>query len=181
MARSQVRSAMRRLPSVSSLRLEALAAICPLPSAIRLRPLPSAICLRHLPHDALKTIAGRGPSWQCPRFAEEYGLAWDHEWSSPRATHSKLRRPRREGLSSPRPLGPGDSQPEEAKDLDPLPAASSDSPARAASTADRPAGAVPASNPIEPAPLTPDEEVLVQALIKRGLVTSDQVRSAQQC
>jgi len=31
-----------------------------------------------------------------------------------------------------------------------------------------------------PPPLTSDEEVLVHALIKRGLVTSDQVRSAQQ-
>ena len=34
--------------------------------------------------------------------------------------------------------------------------------------------------PDRAAPLTPDEEVLVQALIKRGLVTSDQVRTAQQ-
>ena len=64
--------------------------------------------------------------------------------------------------------------------MDPLPATSSDSLAPAASTADRPAVAVPASNPIAPAPLIPDEEVLVQALIMRGLVTSDQVRMAQQ-
>ncbi|MGD0040193.1 MAG: GspE/PulE family protein [Isosphaeraceae bacterium] len=64
--------------------------------------------------------------------------------------------------------------------MDPLPATSSNSLAPAASTADRPAVAVPASSPIAPAPLTPDEEVLVQTLIKRGLVTSDQVRTAQQ-
>jgi type II secretory ATPase GspE/PulE/Tfp pilus assembly ATPase PilB-like protein len=64
--------------------------------------------------------------------------------------------------------------------VDPLPATSSDSPALAASTADRPAVTVPTSSPIAPAPLTPDEEVLVQALIKRGLVTSDQVRTSQQ-
>ena len=83
----------------------------------------------------------------------------------------------------PRPLGPSgpaDSQPEEAKDVDPLPATSSDFPAPEASTADRPAVAVPASRPIAPVPLTPEEEVLDQALIKRGLVASDQVRTAQQ-
>jgi type IV pilus assembly protein PilB len=64
--------------------------------------------------------------------------------------------------------------------VDPLPPTSSSSTAPAAATADRPVVAVPASNPMAPPPLTPDEEVLVHALIKRGLVTSDQVRSAQQ-
>ena len=64
--------------------------------------------------------------------------------------------------------------------MDPLPVTSFDSPALAASTANRPAVTVPTSSPIAPAPLTPDEEVMVQALIKRGLVTSDQVRTAQQ-
>src|SRR5208282_357663 len=93
------------------------------------------------------------------------------------ASHT-LRRFRRAGLSSLRPLGPGDSHSEEAKDVDPLPATASNSPAT--STADRPAVADPAPSPIATITLTPDEEVLVQALIKRGLVTSDQVHSAQQ-
>ncbi len=62
--------------------------------------------------------------------------------------------------------------------MDPLPATASNS--RATSTADRPAVADPAPSPIATITLTPDEEVLVQALIKRGLVTSDQVHSAQQ-
>jgi type II secretory ATPase GspE/PulE/Tfp pilus assembly ATPase PilB-like protein len=62
--------------------------------------------------------------------------------------------------------------------VDPLPATASNS--RATSTADRPAVADPAPSPIATITLTPDEEVLVQALIKRGLVTSDQVHSAQQ-
>jgi len=93
------------------------------------------------------------------------------------ASHT-LRRSRRAGLSSPRPLGPGDSHSEEAKDVDPLPATASNSPAT--STADRPAVADPAPSPIATITLTPDEEVLVQALIKRGLVTFDQVHSAQQ-
>src|SRR5208283_2451378 len=74
--------------------------------------------------------------------------------------------------------GAGDFQPEEAKDVDPLHATSSNSPAT--STADRPAVAVPAPSPIALVPLTPDEEVLVQVLIKRGLVTSDQIHSARQ-
>ena len=62
--------------------------------------------------------------------------------------------------------------------MDPLPATASNS--RATSTADRPAVADPAPSPIATITLTPDEEVLVQALVKRGLVTSDQVHSAQQ-
>jgi type II secretory ATPase GspE/PulE/Tfp pilus assembly ATPase PilB-like protein len=93
---------------------------------------------------------------------------------------SKLKRSRREGLRSPRPEGPGDSQPEEPKDVDPLPATSSNHPAPAASPAERPTAAVSTPNLTAPVPLTHDEEVLVQALIKRELVTSDQVRSAQQ-
>jgi type IV pilus assembly protein PilB len=35
-------------------------------------------------------------------------------------------------------------------------------------------------SPLAPSPLTPEEEVLVSVLIKRGLVTADQIRSAQQ-
>jgi type IV pilus assembly protein PilB len=53
-------------------------------------------------------------------------------------------------------------------------------PSPGASTAvERPTGTAAAS-PLAPPPLTPEEEVLVSVLIKRGLVTADQIHSAQQ-
>ena len=56
----------------------------------------------------------------------------------------------------------------------------STSPSSSTSTdVNRPAGAV-SLGPLAPAPLTPEEEVLVSVLIKRGLVTADQIRAAQQ-
>jgi type IV pilus assembly protein PilB len=75
---------------------------------------------------------------------------------------------------------PEQSPTKEVKDVDPQPSTSSGPPSTA--TPDRPATAAAAAplSPLAPPPLTPEEEVLVQALIKRGLLNSDQVRSAQQ-
>src|SRR4029078_6114890 len=67
---------------------------------------------------------------------------------------------------------------EEVSDVDPT--LSSTSPSSSTSTdVNRPAGAV-SLGPLAPAPLTPEEEVLVSVLIKRGLVTAAQIRAAQQ-
>ncbi len=62
------------------------------------------------------------------------------------------------------------------------PAASPNSNASVIASAapDRPGDPAPATSAKPPAPLTGDEQVLVGVLIKRGLVTSDQVRSAQE-
>ena len=62
--------------------------------------------------------------------------------------------------------------------MDPLPPNNSSLPA--AVPAERPAVAPTPTSSLAIPPLTPDEEVLVQALIKRGYLTADQVRSAQQ-
>ncbi len=62
--------------------------------------------------------------------------------------------------------------------MDSQPPPSSSLPAPVA--ADRGSQAVVPTSPLAPPPLTPEEQVLVQALTKRGLVTFDHIRSAQQ-